>query len=305
MSALAHLQDELRDVGAGIARAEAALASSPRSRSVLITLRSLQKRQNMLEQRFLEVAGDHELDVCSYRVFMEEARPLISGLAEILSDFQKLFSLTYASVHTKQPRKRGRIGVEAAAQTSFGFAYSFGGSVGFVLTLPNDQCTQFDSDLDEAMNVVFSMAKSSKPEQIVEYARQYGPGPVRALFSWANHHADHGMGADIEWRRVNEVRASLLIQYPELRELRDAIALTSDVRSTKVEVAGDLVGIDVDRRTFHLRVGDDDLAGSLSDDIRQAVELPRHYRAVIEERTITKYSTEEEKTTRILLSLSH
>jgi hypothetical protein len=305
MSALAHLQDELRDVGAGIARAEAALARNPQSRSVLITLRSLQKRQKMLEQRFLEAASEQELDVCSYRVFMEGTRPQVSGLAAILADFQKLFSLTYASVHNKQPRGRSRIGREAVAQTSFGFAYSFSGSVGFVLTLPNDQCTLFDTDLDEAMNVVFSMAKAPKPERIVEYARQYGPGPVRALFNWASHHADHGMGAEIEWRRVNDVRASLLIQHPELRELRDTIALTSDVRSTKVEVAGELVGIDVDRRTFHLRVENEDYIGSLSDDIRQAVEVPKHYKAVIEERTTTKYSTDEETTTRILLSLGH
>ncbi|WP_321472137.1 hypothetical protein [uncultured Paludibaculum sp.] len=257
----------------------------------------------MLEQRFLEEASAQELDVCAYRVFMDESRPLVSGLAAILGDFQKLFSLTYASVHSKQPRERVRIGIEAATQTSFGFAYTYSGSVGFVLTLPNDQSTLFDTDLDEAMNVVFSMAKSPKPEQIVEYARQYGPGPVRALFNWASHHADHSMGADIEWRRVNEVRASLFIQPPELRELRDAIALTSDVRSTKVEVAGELVGIDVDRRTFHLRVEKEDYIGLLSDDIRHAVEVPKHYHAMVEERTITKYSTDEEKTTRILLSL--
>jgi hypothetical protein len=305
MSALASLQEELRDVNAGLARAEAALTESPQSRSVLITLRSLEKRQRMLEQRFLKAASEQEVDVCAYRVFMEQARPLVSGLAMILTDFQKLFSLTYAAVHNKQPRERMRIGLEVAAQTAFGFAYCFSGSVGFVLTLPNDQSTLFDTDLDEAMKVVFSMAKAPKPEQIVEYARQYGPGPVRALFNWASHHADHGMGADIEWRRVNEIRASLLIQHPELRQLRDAIAQTSDVRSTKVEVLGELVGIDVERRTFHLRVENDDFTGSLSDDIRQAVEVPGRYRAFIEERTVTKYSTDEEKTARILLSLGH
>lgn len=304
MSALADLQEELRDVGAGIAHAEDALARSPESRSVLITLRSLQKRQRALEQRFLEAAQEHELDVCSYRVFCDGGRPLISALSAILADFQKLFSLTYAAVRRKQPFPRGRISSDVTAQTSFGFAYSFSGSLGFVLTLPNDQSTLFDTDLDEAMRAVFSMAKAPKPEEIVEYARQLGPAPVRALYRWANHHADHGMGADIEWRRVNEIRASLFIQCPELRTLRDAIALTSDIRSAKAEVAGELVGIDVERRTFHLRVEDEDYTGSLSDDIRQAVEVPRRYRAVIEERTITKYSTDEEKTSRVLLSLS-
>jgi hypothetical protein len=149
-----------------------------------------------------------------------------------------------------------------------------------------------------------AMAKTPRPDGIVEYARQFGPGPVRALYQWASHHADHGMGADIEWRRIDEVRASLVIQLPELRELRDAIALTSDVRTAKVEVAGELVGIDVERRTFHLRVNGEDYTGALSDDIRPAVEVPKHYKAVIEERTVTKYSTDEEKTARVLLSLS-
>ena len=196
-----------------------------------------------------------------------------------------------------------RIGLEANAQTSFGFAYSFSGSVGFVLTLPNDQSTLFDTDLDEAMKVVFSMAKAPKPEQIAEYARKYGPGPIRALFNWANHHADFGMGADIEWRRNDDVRASVLIQYPELRELRDSIALTSDTRSKRIEVAGELVGVDVERRTFHFRVEEENYTGSLSPEIRHAVEVPMRYTAVIDEETITKYSTDEEKTSRILISL--
>jgi hypothetical protein len=304
MSVLARIQEELRDIGACIAHTEAALAGAPTSNSALLTLQSLEKRQRVLEEQFLTAASEMELDVCSYRVFSEEERPQIAGLASVLADFQKLFSVTYAAIREKKPRERSRIKALTAAQTSFGFAYSFAGSVGFVLTLPNDQSSLYDTDLDETMRIVFSMARTPRPDAIVEYARQYGPAPIRALYKWADHHVEYSSGVGIEWRRLHDIRSELLIQRPELAQLRDAIALTSDVRSTRIEVAGELVGIDVQRRTFHLKTDQRDYTGALSDAITLAVEVPQRYQAVLEERVVTKFSTDEESTIFVLETLS-
>src|SRR5215469_10964227 len=127
------LQAKLQDTNAAIAELERAVLRDPASMSLAANLRSLQKRHAMLEESFVSLANDLELDVCKYRLFPEAGRPTIAALSHAWADFQNLFSVVYDAIKSG-PKTRARVSAETTSETSFGFAYAYSGSVGIVLT---------------------------------------------------------------------------------------------------------------------------------------------------------------------------
>lgn len=306
MSELAELQAKLQDTHAAIVRIERMLTDNPDLPSLLANMRSLQKRHKNLEADFLAAAYELGVDVCTYRLFPDDQKPTLTGLVSALGDFQSLFSVVYDAIRTG-PKKRARISEDIVKESSFGFAYSFPGSIGVVLTLPNEilLLEEIDTALDGTMKSIFGMAKAENPSEILTFAQKLGPAPVRALYRWANDHVKAGLGADIEWRRKETVRAALLIQRPELERLTQAIDVTSDNEYSEFDFTGDLVGADVDNLTFHMKNGETEIKGRFSDAISadHVVTLPKPYRARIRKTTKIYYSTEREEESFFLLGL--
>ena len=306
MSELAELQEKLQDTSAALARAERALADQPGLPSVLATLKSLQKRQHDLEEDFLSQAARLQIDVCSYRLFSESGRPSVRWLATALTDFQSLFSLVYDSLK-HGPKQRGRLSADAAQETEFGFAYTFPGSVGVVMTLPNDALLLGETKLDEAILTIAEMTKLKTSDQLSVYAKKLGLPPIRAIYRWASDLIEADLGADVEWRRRDTVRASLFLQRPELETLKQAIEHTSEKAEEEFDVVGDLVGVDVTGRSFHMKIPDrEDIRGSFRDAIssQHTVEVPKRYKAKIRKTTTVYYATEEESVVHFLVRLS-
>ena len=306
MTTLLDLQQQLLDTDATLAQLERAVAGDPNSPSLHAMAESLLNRRESLESAFLAEANSLGIDVCSYRLFGERDRPTILGLAKVLGDFQTLVSVVYDAIKTHVPKERARFGLDVAAATSLEFGYSFAGSLGIVLTIPNERLLIGESVLDEAVQTIFGMAKATQPGHILEHARQLGPAPVRALYRWAAGHAQSGLGVDIEWRRERVIRSHLLAQRPELERLYLTIEATSEETVEEQELGCDLVGADVTRRSFHIRLEDgQDIRGSFKEAISAShtVELPKRYRVKLRRTTRVKYSTEEEEVTFELLNL--
>src|SRR5205085_948706 len=154
----------------------------------------------MLEDDFRALAERKSLDVCSYRMFNATDRFKLSGFAKALADFQTTFSLTYDALKNG-PKQRARLTPEVEAETSFEFGYAFSGSVGVVMTFENERLLLGETLLDEAMSVMFEMAKATTSAEIAAFAKRIGPPPIRALYQWASDHLAADMGADIEWRK--------------------------------------------------------------------------------------------------------
>ncbi len=306
MKALLELQSKIHSTQEAIARLERMVADHPNETALMENLTTLQRRQANLESVFLEVASKHEMDVCSYRFPITEERPTLSGLAGALGNFQALFAVVYESLR-KGPRQLVRVDAETLAETSFAFGYAFSGSVGFVFTLPNERLLLGMTPLDDAIQTVFDMVKAETPEQIGSYAKRFGAASVRAMYRWAKEHADSGLGADIEWRRADAVRASVFVQNPHLIQLKNAIERTSDEVVEELSIAGTLVGADMKRHTFHLALeGDVDIHGKIAEgtDAPDRVTLPRRYTARIRKTTKIHYSIEKEEVTYLLLGLT-
>ena len=305
MTDLIAIQEELQDLNALIARHERASAVHPSAKSLRANIQTLKRRRQVLEDAFSEAAARVEVDICSYRLVPSESRLSIAALSKALNGFQTLFSLVYDAIKTG-PKQRARLSTEATNSTSFGYAYSFNGSVGFTMTLPNEQLLLGETHLDEAMRIVFLMAQAKSSQEIAEFAKKLGPPPVRAMYRWADDHIEGNLEANIEWRRREEVRSSLFVQKPQLEQLRKAIDETSNETEEDLDVMGNLVGADVNRKTFHIEMeGGGEIRGTFTDAISEehTVTLPKAYGARIRKTKTIVYSTEEERTFYLLLSL--
>ncbi len=308
MSRLAEIQEVLLDTNVAIAEINKAMADDPNSVSLLTMAKSLKKQYQNLETDFINEANNIGIDVCSYRVFNENNSPSIKGLSSVLNDFQNLVSVVYDAIKTAIPKARARISAEIEAETEFKFGYTFPGSVGVVLTIPNQRFLIGESFLDESLKTISEMVNVRDSFEVLKYSNQLGAASVRALYKWAYDHAESGLGVDMEWRRQKMIHTHLFAQKPEFERLYQTINFTSDEKISEDTVYANFVGIDVDRRSFHIKLDTgEEIKGALSESVniseKQTIELPKRYIAHIRKTQKILYSTEEEKTYYNLLSL--
>lgn len=307
MTELTEIQEKLQATTEAISRLERMMKDHPGRPSLLTNMKSLENRYSALEADFATVAGRYGIDICSYRIFADGGRITLNGVAKALINFQSLFAQVYDALK-RGPRRRGHLSEEAVQETSFGVAYTFPGSLGVVLTLQKE-AVLFDGKLDEAIQTVFNMAKVEQSSAIKEYSRKLGPAPIRAMFNWANDLAYAESGIDVKWYRDQQVRSSLFIQKQQFTSIRRALLEESEEEREEFTVAGDLLGADVQRKSFHLRIQRDgkreDVFGNFSDAISPShtVELPKMYRATIRRTTKIRYSTEQEEVHNFLLRI--
>ena len=300
---LTDLVEKLQDTQSEISNVKTIIAQdSDVPPSMLFMLRGFEKRQEELELSYAQATNERYIDVMSYRLFNDnDAPPTVPALASALSCFQTLYTVVYDALN--KVKKTSRVTADAVAATTFRYGYTFAGSVGFVLTLPNERLLLDETDLDKAIQTVFEMAQATSSDQVAAFAKRLGPAPIREMYKWAEALVDGGLGADIDWRRENDVRAHLLLQLPELRNLQDVIIETGDDVVKTRSLSGTLVGIDVVRHTFHMTFGQSaEMRGRLSESIGK-VEVPAQYTAQIQTTTKINYATENEATSHLLIAL--
>lgn len=295
MPDLLDIQEKLQDTSAAIARIQRAMAANPTIPSLTANLRSLQKRWDDLQEDFRAAAHHLELDVCHYRVVFDD-RPTLMGLTSVWAGFQKMFSLVYDALKNG-PKLRGRLAPDTITETSLGFAYSYPGSVGVVLTLNNERLLLGGTLLDEAIRQTLELVRSPDSSSLATLSKKLGPPPIVAAYTWADDQIRFGMSSDVEWRREEQVRASLLIQRPELERFRTIASETSTEETEEVTANVELLGADAATHAFHLRLEDDtSIRGRCAPEVvsqAHSVELPAIYKATLVKTTKIKFSTEE------------
>lgn len=297
MSRVLELASRIQALEKTLHSLEVAARQDPRSELISVNLRQLLKRRDDLEDEFLAVAAEEWVDVCSYRLFRDDGgRPNLSGLASALRDFQQFYTYVYDAL-VNGPRSSGKPGTDAFEATEFEFAYSFPGSVGVVLAIPNERVLFDESNLDHAMETVFELARAENSEQIAKQAERLGPAPIRKLYAWTNDHLAAAVGADIDWMRRDDVRASLFVQLPELENLKHAIDETSDRKADTMEVTGELQGANIRTHRFELLADTGEtLRGRMAEalGIASPVKLSGRYKATIHRTRWTNFATEDE-----------
>lgn len=298
MSDLLAIQELLRDTSAALAHFEQAVAEQPDSFSLAVMLKSFEKRQRQLQAEFQKAAQQVGVDACSYRFFSDFVRPTVTPLCKALADFQHLYSAAYDAIKTGPKKTSRKLPPDVLDESSFFFGYSFSGSVGIVLTMDNSKRSLFESALDSAMQAVFELATCRSANEVRDHGRRLGVPVIRAVHKWAADHAEAALGADIEWKKGQQVVARLTLQVSELAILSEVIGGTSEVIEDTIELLARLAGADVDKRTFHLQLDDGgDLRGTFSELIPadRTFEVGARHLITLRKKVRVYYSTDREE----------
>jgi hypothetical protein len=282
MSTLLDLQTELQEANEAAARAEHALARHPDVPSARATLQAIVQRRERLQEEFTAVAQASGHDVCRYKIETADLNPSVLQIAEVVAKFQRLFTAVYDAM-TNAPKQIARAGAEAIGATRLGFGYTFPGSVGVAMTVDESRLLIPDADLDKAMQGVFEVMSARRPDEVVALRDRFGLAAVRIAREWAEENAKAGFGADVEWRRKDDVRRHVRVQTPEIIQLESAINRASDRQ--KQTIIGELVSVNYEERTFRMRLGIDEvITGSYANAIGPDTPaiVPHQYSAVME-----------------------
>lgn len=294
MSKLAQLQKDLQSASAAVAHAERVLSQHPNVPSVLATLRTIQARRASLEEQFFAAADEAGLDVCGYRIEHEGSTATISGLTAVLGTFQRIFTTVYNALENG-PKKTAKVSAESVGATSLGFAYSFPGSVGVMMTLANDRML-FESKLDDAMKKTMELISADDPLHIQELTDVVGLPAVRLAHEWAQENVKAGFGADIVWQRDDVIKSELRVQVPQIAALESVIRNMS--AKEEIVLVGELLDVSVSEHTFRMKVRDKIINGTFDAAISASkpAQLPKTYQATvtISQKIVLPESGEEE-----------
>ena len=271
---------------------------------VSLTAAFLQKRADRLTQR---MAGGNPV-FCDYRITSAAGQPAVGPLADALKAFQSLFSITYDAL-THGPKQRMRVADDVAALTQLHLARAYEGSVGTILTLPADsQGHLFASPrLEETARTLGDLTTVTTRQQLTATSGRLGAAVIRALLRWSEAHAKGGLGADLSWFGGGRSVARRTISAERFGELYEYVNSESEVRETRLSLIADLVGIDVDKDTFHAETLEGaDLRGVIgaAADLPRPIPIPSLCRITIVRRTVVQYAQERDQTRNVLVGLS-
>jgi hypothetical protein len=302
MSRLAELERELQDTAAAIVHAERTLAQHPKTPSAAATLRTIQKRRETLEEQFFAEANDLGLDVCGYRIELTNGPATISAMTNVLGTFQKIFTTVYDAV-CYGPKMTSKTSARTLAETSFGFAYSFPGSIGIMMTLPNERLLTEETNLDMAIQKTFELIEAHDEGKVQELTDAVGLPAVRLTHQWAAENSKAGFGANITWQRDTTVKNKVHVQPQELTQL--AFLISGATAKEEVVKVGELLDVDLLERKFQMRVGKDIIRGDFDTAIGQShpALLPKTYKATMNLLQKVVISEGQEELTYFLLRL--
>jgi len=194
------------------------------------------------------------IEICDYRIIPEgKDSYALSAVTTALHSFQELVTLVFDAI-TDKPKQRARLDADVIQKTRFDFGFSYSGSLGIALTVPNERLLAVDSDLDLAIDAVFNLMKVDSAEQIKDAATMYGRPSVRKLYIWSKVHSDFAMGADIKWVRGSSIRKEMLAQYQELARICEIIEVIPVESVEPVTLQGILASWDTVHKRFILNV---------------------------------------------------
>lgn len=303
MSLLSGLQKALQEASAAEARAARTIIEHPNVPSAHATLLTIQKRRENLEEQFLTAASEVGLDVCSYRIEYDlTRRPTIHAVTAALNLFQKTFSTVYDAL-VNGPKKIAKLSADVVEATALEFGYTFPGSLGIMMTLPNDRVLLGGTNLDDAMRTTLQLISPAAAEGVQDLAQRIGLPAVRLAQQWAAENAKAGFGADISWQRQQHEKYGLRVQPQEVRDLARALGLA--ISQEQVQVTGDLLDVRFSDLTFQMRVDGRVISGTFNKAITEAnpAQVPKRYLATLNINTRIAVSEGDEEITYVLVRL--
>lgn len=306
MSGFGYYAERARRAAAQVAELERALGGEPDNRALKLNLASARKFFERSDEEFRQAAALAQYDVLRYRLVQREGSfYALRDLSRSWASFQDVVSYVYDAL-TTGPRSGGRLPLALRDQTTLGFAYSYPGSLGVVLTVPNDQ-NLFSGRLDEVVPTIEELLGVGRTSEVREVARKVGRSAIQRVYEWSSSNYKAGFDLDLGWSASKVRDRAQYVSNATFGAITEAIEMTSDSVTTSGLVRGTLVGFNSSRLTFHFVEPDgESFVGQLGPNFPASEEwaVNRSYAALIETETTVRLATGQETTVHRLLRLN-
>jgi hypothetical protein len=165
-----------------------------------------------------------------------------------------------------------------------------------MMTLPNEKLL-FESKLDDAMKKTFELMTAQDAEHIQALTDTVGVPAVRIAHEWAEENVVAGFGADIAWRRGDELKTEIRVQVPQITHLASVLRLMK--AKEEIRIIGQLVDVSITNHTFQLEADDKSIRGTFDPlliNSMHPVQLPKTYQAIltVSQRVVLQEGGEEQ-----------
>ncbi|PJZ86887.1 hypothetical protein [Leptospira levettii] len=274
---------------------EAEIQIHPNIPSLKSAYKSLNERKQSLEEMYLAEAKKSGYEVCNYRIIPSTQSVTLPGLGELLNLFQNLYSSIYDAI-LKGSRDRSRFSKETLSNSIFSFGFSYAGSLGLILTLPKETLLYGEPTSIVAFEKFHELINVNSTNAITDFGKQYGPSVLRSLYKWTKHHLDYRYNIDVSFLPPDSNEISFQLQKGSFERIFSLLNSTAEKTFTPINFEGQLVGIDTDNRTFHIKNLDEDIKGFLAGDfsLNDPIAVLKYYKAKIIRESELKYSSDYE-----------
>jgi hypothetical protein len=309
MNPVAILIERIRDTQRQLHLIKQHLRDDPSDVMLQLTLQSMERVALDLREQYRESAREAHVSLCDYRIFDDlnprDVFPVLS-LTDTVGGFQRAFTAVYDALTSGKKRLRSRPSSVVIERTAMGFGYSFTGSLGVTMTLPED-VTLFDAEiLQRTVDTLFEIARAETSEQVAAFAAVLGPAPVRAVYRWAQGHENTGTGLEIDWYNPAAERRSLVLNRNQTFNLSRTIEESSDTHVEMGVITGLLVGLQAEHGRFWMEIADEStISGRMDARVLEAgpVTVPARYEAHVQRSTSVNFATGSEDVEYLLLGL--
>jgi hypothetical protein len=307
VSDYAFVAEQTRNALATVAKLERALARDPESASIQINLASRQKFARQMQEELHRSALFNQVELCNYRLLPERAEKYaIPYISASLLAYQHTFSQIYDSFVNGR-KQRAIIGKEAWLDSLLEFGYSYSGSLGVILLVPSER-TFFEGRFDASIDTMYQVLEINSQDDVRDIARTRGEAVVKRVFDWLEANVSGGFAVDVKWTRSDGRQLGQVIELGRMEKIVEIISATSDEKLRDFDVAGTLVGLNVQTGSFQIAADDDvgSYRGGLDEGFFREVShnVPGQYKASLTEILTVNYATNREERKYRLKSLS-
>jgi hypothetical protein len=284
---------------------ERALAASPEDKGLRITLLSARRMADRAEEELAEAAKQSDIDLCRYKVTRQtDGHYAAATFAESLVAYQDLFTALYDFVKNGM-KTTASYAKEVKQASLLNLAYTYPGSLGVLLAIPNQRDLFDKGELDQIIDSMSKVSELQTIEDVRAVAGSMGLNVVRNVFKWADQNWKSDFSVDIQWTRSDSVAKGGHVTRSQLFKITSLIQQTSDEKSDDVEVVGTLVGLHYLTDVFAITTATGNTySGRLGAGFDKGeYKIPSVYRAKLGAKTTVKYATETTTTTYRLLAL--
>ncbi|WP_066481028.1 MULTISPECIES: hypothetical protein [unclassified Sphingomonas] len=269
-----------------VQRMEHALRADPLNERLSLGLGSARRRADRSQQILQGVAESSQIDLIRYRLIRASDVYAVEAVADSVQSFQRSFTGA-ADFLEFGPKQKARYSQEIEDKTRLNFAYTFPGSLGIVLAVENNRQNLFhEGDYDGIIDV-FDQFLSVKDEfEAVDASRKLGSALITQLCRWVDVNAKWDNSVDLVLKRGDGVQRGEFVPKNRFIDLHGIFHDATDEEPYDFEVAGMLVGLDIEIGSFHFVVpGGESYRGKLADNfVKEQTTVGAHYTASIGER---------------------